>query len=201
MVDLSIVFCNPVYNILGGSHLVLTCPDHTLGPKNQALMVYTTEKNHLYRWVGEWRHCFTHISIFYSSWSQTYGGFVAAFIFFSMQSHDSTPVAASITWWLSKCREGDIFLSIWRDKLRQTKFFHFPRINWGKSSCCCFHFTTWTCRVPAHFPSRGPHGSDGIQLGTGLGSNGWATRKNDQQITGIQGNPSKWKEFKCSLVG
>jgi hypothetical protein len=52
MVDLSIVFCNPVYDILGGSHLVLTCPDHTLGPKNQALMVYTTEKNHLYGELG-----------------------------------------------------------------------------------------------------------------------------------------------------
>ena len=162
-----------------------------IGPEKPGINGLYHRKKPPIWWVGEWRHCFTHISIFYSSWSQTYGGFVAAFIFFSMQSHDSTPVAASITWWLSKCREGDIFLSIWRDKLRQTKFFHFPRINWGKSSCCFFHFTTWTCRVPAHFPSRGPHGSDGIQLGTGLGSNGWATRKTinkSQESKEIQAN-------------
>ena len=79
-----------------------------------------------------------------------------------MQSHDSTPVAARITWWLSKCREGDIVLSIWRDKLKQTCFLTFPDfcllillINWGKPSCVFLHFPresgTCPCTFPKHF--------------------------------------------------
>ena len=149
----------------------------------------------IYTTYGELRnglwHCFTHKSMIYFLIPNVWWIFVAAFIFFSMQSHDSTPVAARITWWLSKCREGDIFLSIWRE-LKQTKFFlTFPDlcllINWGKPSCCFFvHFPTWTCRVPAHFPSR----SAAIRVGWDsawyrFGFQWLGHPKNDQKITGI----------------